>query len=44
MEILASTFFDLGINLQLVVSGLALGAIYAVVALGFVLVENGHRA
>ncbi|SVC94765.1 uncharacterized protein METZ01_LOCUS347619, partial [marine metagenome] len=40
MEILASTFFDLGVNLQLVVSGLALGAIYSVVALGFVLVEK----
>ena len=40
MDILASTFFDWGVNLQLLVSGLALGAIYAVVALGFVLVEK----
>ena len=40
MELFASTFFDLGVNLQLIVSGLALGAIYSVVALGFVLVEK----
>lgn len=40
MTIFASTFFDLSVNVQLVVSGLALGAIYSVVALGFVLVEK----
>ena len=40
MTIVASTFFDLSVNFQLVVSGLALGAIYSVVALGFVLVEK----
>lgn len=35
---LANSLFDFSVNLQLVVGGLALGAIYAVVALGFVLV------
>lgn len=36
--ILASNYFDPSVNLQLVVGGLALGSIYAIVALGFVLV------
>ncbi len=35
---LAASYFDLSVNLQLVVGGLALGSIYALVALGFVLV------
>ena len=35
---LAQSYFDLSVNLQLIVGGLALGAIYALVALGFVLV------
>lgn len=37
---IASSYFDLSVNLQLVVGGLALGAIYAIVALGFVLVHK----
>lgn len=36
--VLASNYFDLSVNLQLIVGGLALGAIYSLVALGFVLV------
>lgn len=36
--IVASSYFDASVNLQLIVGGLALGAIYAIVALGFVLV------
>lgn len=36
--VVASSYFDAGVNLQLIVGGLALGAIYAIVALGFVLV------
>lgn len=36
--LVASSYFDGSVNLQLVVGGLALGAIYAIVALGFVLV------
>lgn len=35
---IASSYFDFSVNLQLIVGGLALGAIYALVALGFVLV------
>ncbi len=35
---LASSYLDAGVNLQLIIGGLALGAIYALVALGFVLV------
>lgn len=34
----AASYFDASVNLQLVIGGLALGAIYALVALGFVLV------
>ncbi|MGI9616775.1 MAG: branched-chain amino acid ABC transporter permease [Acidimicrobiales bacterium] len=36
--VLASSYFDASVNLQLIVGGLALGSIYALVALGFVLV------
>ena len=36
--VVASSYFDASVNLQLIVGGLALGAIYAIVALGFVLV------
>ena len=36
--LLAASYFDGSVNLQLVVGGLALGAVYALVALGFVLV------
>lgn len=36
--LVASSYFDASVNLQLIVGGLALGAIYAIVALGFVLV------
>jgi branched-chain amino acid transport system permease protein len=36
--LLASNYFDLSVNLQLIIGGLALGSIYAIVALGFVLV------
>lgn len=35
---IAASYFDFSVNLQLIVGGLALGAIYALVALGFVLV------
>lgn len=35
---IAASYFDVGVNIQLIVGGLALGAIYAIVALGFVLV------
>lgn len=36
--IVASNYLDFSVNLQLIVGGLALGSIYAIVALGFVLV------
>ena len=36
--LVASSYFDASVNLQLIVGGLTLGAIYAIVALGFVLV------
>jgi branched-chain amino acid transport system permease protein len=36
--IVASSYFDTSVNLPLIAGGLALGAIYAIVALGFVLV------
>lgn len=36
--LLAADYFDPSVNLQLLIGGLSLGAIYAVVALGFVLV------
>jgi branched-chain amino acid transport system permease protein len=36
--LIAASYFDVSVNLQLIVGGLALGAIYAIVALGFVLV------
>lgn len=36
--VFAANYFDASVNLQLIVGGLALGAIYSVVALGFVLV------
>ena len=40
VEIIFASIFDPSTNLQLVAAGLALGAIYAVVALGFVLVHK----
>lgn len=36
--VLAASYFDASVNLELIIGGLALGSIYAIVALGFVLV------
>ena len=41
--LLASNYFDPSVNLQLVVAGLALGAVYALVAVGFVLVYKATQ-